>query len=52
MSVVDWLGYGDDLSLFKRRYVVKRIFSVPMAQGSLARMCRWFCAVLQWAYEQ
>ena len=49
--VVGWLGYGGNLSWSKQRYVVERIFGVPMSQGRLAKVHQWFCAALQPAYE-
>lgn len=41
-SLIGWLGYGGNLSWHKQIYVVKYILGVPLSQGSLAKMHRWF----------
>ena len=51
-SLVGWLGYGGHLSWAKQRYLVATIFGIPLSQGSLAKMHRWFCESLYPSYEQ
>jgi len=51
-SIVGWLGYGGNLSWQKQRYVVEAIFKVPMSQGSLGKMHRWFQESLEPSYQQ
>jgi transposase len=51
-SVVGWLGYGGNLPWMKQRYLVENVFGIPLSQGSLGKMHRWFCECLQPAYEQ
>ena len=41
-SVVGWLGYGGNLTWRKQEYFVEYILGVPISQGSLAKMHRWF----------
>jgi hypothetical protein len=51
-SLVGWLGYGGHLSWHKQRYLVETIFGIPISQGSLSKMHRWFCQSLYPSYEQ
>jgi hypothetical protein len=51
-SVVGWLGYGGHLSWLKQRYLVETIFGIPLCQGSLDKMHRWFSQSLYPSYEQ
>ncbi len=51
-SLVGWLGYGGHLSWAKQRFLVETIFQIPLSQGSLAKMHRWFCESLYPSYEQ
>ena len=41
-SVVGWLGYGGNLTWLKGEYFVEHVLGVPISQGSLAKMHRWF----------
>ncbi len=41
-SIVGWLGYGGNLTWRKQEYVVEYVFGVPISQGSIAKMQRWF----------
>jgi predicted RNA-binding Zn-ribbon protein involved in translation (DUF1610 family) len=41
-SLVGWLGYGGHLSWSKQRFLVETIFKIPLSQGSLSKMHRWF----------
>ena len=41
-SVVGWLGYGGNLTWRKQEYFVEYVLGVPISQGSLAKMQRWF----------
>ena len=51
-SLVGWLGYGGNLTWLKQRYLVETVFGIPLSQGSLAKMHRWFCESLYPSYEQ
>jgi len=51
-SLVGYLGYGGHLSWAKQRFVVETILKLPLSQGSLAKMHRWFCESLYPGYEQ
>lgn len=51
-SLVGWLGYSGHLSWAKQRFVVETILQLPLSQGSLAKMHRWFCECLYPDYEQ
>lgn len=51
-SLVGWLGYGGHLSWAKQRDLVASIFGIPLSQGSLAKMHRWFCESLYPSYAQ
>ncbi len=47
-----WLGYGGNLTWRKQEYVVEYVFGVPISQGSLAKMQRWFQSSLEPDYQQ
>lgn len=51
-SLVGWLGYGGNLSWAKQRYLLEMLLNVPISQGSLSKMHKWFCESLQAPYEQ
>lgn len=51
-SLVGWLGYGGNLTWRKQAYVVEHILGVPISQGSLAKMHKWFASSLEPSYEQ
>ena len=51
-SVVGWLGYGGNLPWRKQEYFVKHVLGVPISQGSLAKMQRYFQQSLQPIYQQ
>ena len=51
-SVVGWLGYGGNLSWRKQEYFVEHVLGVPISQGSLAKMQRYFQQSLQPIYQQ
>ena len=51
-SLVGWLGYGGHLSWAKQRDLIAVVFGIPLSQGSLAKMHRWFCESLYPSYEQ
>jgi transposase len=51
-SLVGWLGYGGNLTWSKQRYLLEMLLQVPISQGSLAKMHKWFCESLQAPYEQ
>lgn len=51
-SIVGWLGYGGNLTWHKQIYVLESIFKVPISQGSLAKMHRWFQESLEPSYQQ
>lgn len=51
-SVVGWLGYGGNLPWRKQEYFVKHVLGVPISQGSLAKMQRYFQLILQPIYQQ
>ncbi len=51
-SIVGWLGYGGNLTWRKQEYVVEYVFGVPISQGSLAKMQRWFQESLFPSYQQ
>ena len=51
-SVIGWLGYGGNLTWHKQKYVIESIFQVPISQGSLAKMHRWFIESLEPQYQQ
>ena len=51
-SVVGWLGYGGNLPWRKQEYFVENVLGVPISQGSLAKMQRYFIDCLQPIYQQ
>ena len=51
-SIVGWLGYGGNLTWRKQEYFVEYVFGVPISQGSLAKMQRWFAESLEPSYQQ
>ncbi len=51
-SIVGWLGYGGNLTWRKQEYVVEYVFGVPISQGSIAKMQRWFQSSLEPSYQQ
>lgn len=51
-SVIGWLGYGGNLTWHKQIYVMESIFKVPISQGSLAKMHKWFQESLEPSYQQ
>ncbi|WP_424103358.1 IS66 family transposase [Moorena producens] len=51
-SIVGWLGYGGNLTWRKQEYFVEYVLGVPISQGSLAKMQRWFQQSLEPSYQQ
>ncbi|NEQ80454.1 MAG: IS66 family transposase [Moorea sp. SIO2I5] len=51
-SIVGWLGYGGNLTWRKQEYFVEYVLGVPISQGSLAKMQRWFQESLEPSYQQ
>lgn len=51
-SVVGWLGYGGNLPWRKQEYFVEHVLGVPISQGSLAKMQRYFKVCLEPIYQQ
>ena len=51
-SVVGWLGYGGNLTWRKQEYFVEYVLGVPISQGSLAKMQRWFAESLEPSYQE
>lgn len=51
-SIVGWLGYGGNLTWRKQEYFVEHVLGVPISQGSLAKMQRWFQESLEPSYQQ
>jgi len=51
-SVVGWLGYGGNLTWRKQEYFVEHVLGIPISQGSLAKMHRWFTESLEPYYQQ
>jgi len=51
-SVVGWLGYGGNLTWRKQEYFIEHVLGIPISQGSLAKMQRWFTHSLEPSYEQ
>jgi hypothetical protein len=50
--MVGWLGYGGNLTWRKQEYFVEHVLGVPISQGSLAKMQRWFQESLEPSYQQ
>ena len=51
-SIVGWLGYGGNLTWRKQEYFIEYVLGVPISQGSLAKMQRWFQSSLEPSYQQ
>ena len=51
-SIVGWLGYGGNLTWRKQEYFVEYVLGVPISQGSLAKMQKWFTDSLEPSYQQ
>lgn len=51
-SIVGWLGYGGNLTWRKQEYFVEYVLGIPISQGSLAKMQRWFQSSLESSYQQ
>ena len=51
-SIVGWLGYGGNLTWRKQEYFVEYVLGVPISQGSLAKMQRWFQDSLEPSYQK
>ena len=51
-SITGWLGYGGNLTWRKQEYFIEHVLGVPISQGSLAKMQRWFQSSLEPAYQQ
>lgn len=51
-SVVGWLGYGGNLTWRKQEYFIEHVLGIPISQGSLAKMQRWFTESLEPSYSQ
>ena len=51
-SLVGWLGYGGNLTWRKQEYFVEYVLGVPISQGSLAKMPKWFQESLEPSYQQ
>ena len=50
--MVGWLGYGGNLPWRKQEYFVEHVLGIPISQGSLAKMQRYFPESLQPIYQQ
>ncbi len=51
-SIIGWLGYGGNLTWRKQKYFIEHALGIPISQGSLAKMQRWFSESLKPSYEQ
>ncbi len=51
-SIIGWLGYGGNLTWRKQEYFVEYVLGVPISQGSLAKMQKWFQESLLPSYQQ
>ena len=51
-SITGWLGYGGNLTWRKQEYFIEHVLGVPISQGSLAKMQRWFQESLEPSYQQ
>lgn len=47
-----WLGYGGNLPWRKQEYGVEQVLGVPISQGSLAQMQRYFKVCFGPIYQQ
>ena len=41
-SIVGWLGYGGNLTWRKQEHFIEYVFGIPISQGSLSKMHKWF----------
>ena len=46
-SIVGWLGYGGNLTWRKQEHFIEYVFGIPISQGSLAKMHKWFAESLE-----
>jgi DNA-binding protein H-NS len=51
-SLIGWLGYGGNLRWRKQEYFIEYVLGVPISQGSLAKMQRWFSESLEPSYQK
>jgi transposase len=51
-SIVGWLGYGGNLTWRKQEYFVEYVLGLPISQGSIAKMHKWFQESLEPSYQQ
>jgi hypothetical protein len=51
-SLIGWLGYGGNLTWRKQEYFIEYVLGVPISQGSLAKMQRWFSESLEPSYQK
>ena len=51
-SIVGWLGYGGNLTWRKQEYFVEYVLGIPISQGSLAKIHKWFQESLAPSYQQ
>ncbi len=46
-SIVGWLGYGGNLTWRKQEHFIEYVLGIPISQGSLAKMHKWFAESLE-----
>ena len=51
-SIVGWLGYGGNLTWRKQEYFIEYVLGIPISQGSLSKMHRWFSESLEPIYKK
>jgi hypothetical protein len=51
-SIVGWLGYGGNLTWRKQEQFIEYVLGIPISQGSLAKMHKWFAESLEPLTEQ
>jgi DNA-binding protein H-NS len=51
-SIIGWLGYGGNLTWRKQEYFVEYVLGIPISQGSLAKIHKWFQESLAPSYQQ
>jgi transposase len=51
-SIIGWLGYGGNLTWRKQEFFVEYVLGVPISQGSLAKMHKWFLSSLEPSYQK
>jgi DNA-binding protein H-NS len=51
-SIVGWLGYGGNLTWRKQEYFIEYVLGIPISQGSLAKIPKWFQESLKPSYQQ